>query len=223
MAQGITRRLTNKTPALILVAFAALVINLPMAHSAYYGWRLDRDGVETAATVVDTRRVPPDAEDGKYVVEFRFDSDIDPEQKVWFAQVDEATYDRAEADAEIGVRVLPSRPATYEADGQEKGSLPWVITLLGNGMLIGIALVYWRFRPSGKQLHLVAVADVERCKPLASIERLEDGRYVVCGEVSEIEDDAIVLDLGEQTVRVELDGHANEVGYQQPARVVGRP
>lgn len=217
-----TRRLTDRTPALLLVAFAALVINLPLAHSAYYGWRLDRGGVETVAAVVDTRRVPP-GEDGDYVVEFRFDIGIDPEQKVWFAQVDAATYDRAEADAEIGVRVLPSRPATHEADGQEKGSLPWVVTLLGNAMLIGIAWVYWRFRPSGRQLHLVAVADVERCKPQSSIERLEDGRYVVCGEVSEIEGDAIVLDLGEQTVRVELDGHANEVGYQQPARVVGRP
>ena len=159
------------------------MINLPLAHSSYYGWRLDRDGVDTVATVVDTRRVPPDAEDGKYVVEFRFDADLDPEQKVWFAQVDAATYDRAAADAEIGVRVLPDRPGTYEADGQEKGSLPWVITLIGDVLLFGLAFLYWRFRPTGKQLHLVAVADVERCKPLASIERLDDGRYVVCGEV----------------------------------------
>ncbi len=222
MAQGLTRRLTNKKSAAFLVALAVLVINLPLAHSGYYGWRLDRSGVETVATVIDTRRVPPDDEDGKYVVEFRFDADLDPEQRVWFAQVDEATYDAAEADAVIGVRMLPERPATYEADGQEKGSLPWLITLIGDLMLFGFAFLYWRFRPSGRQLHLVAVADVERCKPLASIELLEDGRYVVCGEVSELEDDAIVLDLGDQTVRVELDGHVNTVGYQQPARVIGR-
>lgn len=223
MAKALSRKLTGKRPALFLVAFAALVINLPLAHSSYYGWRLDRDGVETAATVVDTRRVPPDVEDGDYVVEFRFDRDIDDEQKVWFAQVDADAYARAEADAVIDVRVLPDRPATYEADGQEKGSLPWLITLLGDLMLLGIAFVYWRFRPNGKQLYLVATADVERCKPKASIERLDDGSFVVCGEVIEIEDDVIVLDLGDQTVRVELDGHANDVGYQQPAKVVGRP
>ncbi len=227
MAQGLTRRLTGRTPALFLVAFAALVINLPLAHSSYYGWRLDRDGVETVATVVETRRVPPadppDDEGGKRVVEFRFDADLDPEQRVWFAQVDADSYDRAEETAEIDVRMLPARPATYRADGQEQGSLPWVITLIGDVMLLGVAFVYWRFRPSGNQLHLVATADVERCKPVASIERLEDGSYVVCGEVSEIEDDAIVLDLGDQTVRILLDGHANEVGYQQPAKVLGRP
>ena len=217
-----TRRLANKKSAVFLVALAAVVINLPLAHSSYYGWRLERDGMETVATVVDTRRVPPDDEDGKYVVEFRFDQDLDPEQKVWFAQVDEATYDAAEADAVIGVRMLPDRPATYQADGQEKGSLPWVITLIGDLMLFGIAFLYWRFRPAGRQLNLVAVADVERCKPLASIEVLDDGRYVVCGEISEIEDGAIVLEVGDQTVRVELDGHANDVGYQQPARVIGR-
>ncbi len=69
----------------------------------------------------------------------------------------------------------------------------------------------------------MATADVELCKPIVSIEKLKDGSYVVCGEVSGIEDDAIELDLGDQTVRVELDGHANPVGYQQPARVIGRP
>lgn len=217
-----TRRLATKKSAVFLVALAAVVINLPLAHSSYYGWRLERDGVETVATVVDTRRVPPDDEDGKYVVEFRFDEDLDPEQKVWFAQVDEATYDQAEADAVIAVRMLPDRPATYEAEGQEKGSLPWVITLIGDLMLFAIAFLYWRFGPAGRQLNLVAVADVERCKPLASIEVLEDGRYVVCGEVSGIEDGAIVLEVGDQTVRIELDGHANDVGYQQPARVIGR-
>jgi hypothetical protein len=207
---------------MILVAIAAVVINLPIAHSSWYGWRLDRDGVSTEATVVETRRVPPDF-DGSHIVEFRFDRELDPEQKVWFAEVDEATYERARAEDLIGVRVLPGRPATYEADGQRKGVLPWVITLLGDLMLVGVALLYWRTRPSGEQLRLVATADVERCKPLASIERLDDGRYVVCGEVSGIEDDAILLDLGDQTVRVELDGHANPVGYQQPARVTGRP
>jgi len=221
VAQGLTRRLTGRRTAVVLVVFAALVINLPIAHSTWYGWRLDRDGVQTEATVVETRRVPPDSD--KYYVEFRLDPELDPEQREWVAQVDADTYDRARADERIGVRVLPGRPSTYEADGQQTGSLLWVITLLGDLMLLGMALLYWRSRPSGAQLSLVATADVERCKPVASIERLKDGSFVVCGEVSGIEDDAVVLDLGDQTVRVELDGHANPVGYQQPARVTGRP
>lgn len=222
MATRLTRGLTGRRGALALVVLAAVVINLPMVHSSWYAWRLDRDGVRTEATVVDTRQVPPEG-DGKNVVEFRFDRVLDPGQRVWFAHVDEATYDAAEADERIGVRVLPARPATHETDGQEKSSLPWVITLLGDVMLLGIALLYWRTRPSGAELRLVATADVERCKPKPSIERLDDGSYVVCGEVCGIDDDAIVLEVGEHTVRVELDGHSNQVGYQQPARVTGRP
>lgn len=222
MAQGLTRRLTNRRTAAVLVVFAAIVINLPLAHSTWFGWRLDRDGVETEATVVETRRVPPDA-DGRYYVEFRLSRELDPEQREWVAQVDADTFERARADERIGVRVLPDRPSEYETDGQQKSSVLWLITLLGDVMLVGMALLYWRTRPSGAQLHLVATADVERCKPIASLEKLKDGTFVVCGEVSGIEDDAIVLDLGDQTVRVELDGHANPVGYQQPARVTGRP
>ena len=223
VARRLTNRLSNRRSALVLVLLAAVVINLPIVHSTWYAWRLDRAGVETQATVVDTQRVPPD-EDGRYVVEFRFDRTLDPEQRVWFAQVDEDTYDAARADETIGARMLPARPGTYEVDGQQRSSLPWIITLLGDVMLLGIALLYWRTRPTpGLELRLVATADVERCKPKASLERLEDGSYVVCGEVSGIEDDAIVLDVGEQSVRVELAGYANPVGYQQPARVTGRP
>lgn len=217
------RRLTHRRSAVVLVVLAAVVINLPIAHSTWYAWRLDRNGVETEATVVDTHRVPPDGGD-KYVVEFRFVRELDPSQEVWFAQVDEATYDSARTDETVEARMLPERPGTYEVDGQQQSALPWVITLLGDVMLLGVALLYWRTRPTpGLDLRLVATADVERCKPRSSIELLEDGSYVVCGEVSGIEDDAIVLDLGDQSVRVELDGHANPVGYQQPARVTGRP
>lgn len=223
MAPDLTRRITGPKTAVFLVVLAALVINLPLAHGAYYGWRLDRDGVDTRAVVVDTRLVPEDAEDPEHVVEFRFDRDLDPEQRTWFADVDPDTYERAEADGRLAVRVLPDRPATHEAEGQQSGSLPLVITLLGDLMLLGVAVLYWRFRPTGRDLHLLATADVERCKPGVVVERRDDGLYVVCGDVREIEDGRIVLDLGDQVAHVDLDGHLNEVGYQQPARVVGRP
>jgi hypothetical protein len=121
------------------------------------------------------------------------------------------------------VRVLPDRPGTHEVDGQHESRLPWVITLLGDAMLLAIGLVLWRARPRDTQLRLVATGDVQRCRPAADIELLDDGSYVVRGEVSGIEDDAIVLDVGDRTVRVELAGHANPVGYQQPARVTARP
>jgi len=136
VAQGLTRRLTNRRTAAVLVVFAAIVINLPLAHSTWFGWRLDRDGVDTEATVVETRRVPPDA-DGRYYVEFRLSRELDPEQREWVAQVDADTFERARADERIGVRVLPDRPSEYETDGQQKSSVLWLITLLGDVMLVG--------------------------------------------------------------------------------------
>ena len=219
MAGGLRPGVTSRKGAAVLVALGAVVINLPLAHSAYYDWRLGRDGVRTPATVVETYE---SADGDDHFVRFRLDPRLDPEQDEWVAQVDEGGYDRARSTQEIDVRVLPDRPGTYEADGQQDSAMPWVITLVGDLMLLGIAVLYWRARPADTQLRLVATADVERCRPRASLERLDDGTYVVCGDVSGIEDDAIVIDVGDRSVRVELDGHANPVGYQQPARVVGR-
>ena len=119
--------------------------------------------------------------------------------------------------------MLPDRPATYEAEGQEQGLAAWVITLLGDLMLLGIVFALLAAPTAGQPAAPGGHRRRRALQAARSIERLEDGSYVVCGEVSEIEDDAIVLDLGDHTVRVELDGHANPVGYQQPARVIGRP
>ena len=45
---------------------------------------------------------------------------------------------------------------------------------------------------------------------------------LVRGEVQDLADGEVLLDLGNRTVRVLLDGHANPVGYQQPAQVRAR-
>lgn len=39
------------------------------------------------------------------------------------------------------------------------------------------------------------------------------------GDVLELGEGVVVLDLGDRTLRVDLDGHRNPVGYQQPAQV----
>jgi hypothetical protein len=44
----------------------------------------------------------------------------------------------------------------------------------------------------------------------------------VRGEVAEIAEDRIVLEVGNRRVAVLLDGHTNPVGHQQPAQVRGR-
>ena len=54
------------------------------------------------------------------------------------------------------------------------------------------------------------------------IEQVEGSLYLVRGDVVEMDEREVVLDAGLREVVVVLDGHANPVGYQQPAQVRGR-
>lgn len=199
-----------------------VVINLQMLHSSYLSWQLGRSGVEVAAAVTDTGVLSPD-DDPSYVVQFRFDDELDPEQRSWSAQVDQATYDEAVETELVGVRVLPDNPSAYEVTGQVGSRLGLVITLFADVVLVGLVMLLWRYRgPGNEELRLVATEDVTRAKPGSGIDRLGADGYAVVGEVVAIDDDGLVLDLGDRQVRVDLAGHANPVGYQQPARVIGR-
>jgi hypothetical protein len=56
-----------------------------------------------------------------------------------------------------------------------------------------------------------------------ALEKTEGDLYLIRGEVTDVEEDEIVLDLGERSVRVLLDGHLNPVADRQPAQVRGPP
>ena len=68
----------------------------------------------------------------------------------------------------------------------------------------------------------MATEDVQHAEPGSTLERLDGATYLVEGQVVVIEPDLLVLDLGDRRVRVDLAGHHNPVGYQQPARVRAR-
>ena len=138
--------------------------------------------------------------------------------------VSRATYDEAVASEQLEVRVLPDSPSRFRVEGQDTSNLVLGLTVGADLVLLGIALLTWRFggtlgrRPD---LRMVATDDVQRCKPGAGLEQVGD-LWVAKGEVVEKTDDTVVLDLGDRRVVVELAGFANSVGYQQPAQVVGR-
>lgn len=206
----------------LLIVLLVAVINLPMVHSAWIGWRLDRSGVERTVEVVSTD-VLGSGEDAGHFVSFRYPEDVDPEQRAWSARVEPAAHDAAQESGQIEVRHLPDDPAAYDVAGAAPNRGGLVITLLADAVLLVVLVMAWRLgggrrRPS---LRMVAIEDVTRCPPGASVERIEGLLYLVSGEVSGISDDEIVLDVGDRDVRVVLDGHANPVGYQQPAKVRG--
>ena len=121
------------------------------------------------------------------------------------------------------MRVLKDDPSAYTAEGQVDSNTILVMTLIADVLLVVTALLLWRVggrrRP---QLRAIAVADVERCPPGAALDRIEGQTYLIRGEVSSIEPGQIVLELGDRSVLVYLDGHHSSVGHQQPAEVRGR-
>jgi hypothetical protein len=207
------RRITQ----VLLVVLFALIINLPLAHSTYTDWRIDHHGEQVSATVTDHR-----ANGSEHLLQFTLPGDIDPDATSWTVEVDEATYDAAVRTGRLDVRVLRDNPAAWHAAGEQGGHVALGITIFADLALLACILLLVRYggrlRP---ELRLVAVEDVVRCPPGAVLDRVDGVVYVVCGEVAEIGDDEIVLEVGERRVRVYLDGHANPVGHQQPAKVIG--
>lgn len=213
----------SRRGGILLLIVLALVINLPVLHGAWTAWQLDRDGVDVTAEVSDDEIVGPEGERA-YLVSFTYPADLDPEQRTWTVQVTEAAYDDAIATREISVEVLSDEPATFRVAGQVTSGMVLVITLMGDAILVAIALLVWRFGGSLRRrpdLRMVATRDVQRCQPGADLEQVGD-LWVASGEVVQKTDHTVVLDLGDRRVVVELDGFASSVGYQQPAQAVGR-
>lgn len=208
---------------LLLVAVVLLMVNLPLAHSTWLRWQVERSGVEVTARVVADA-----VQDGRSYVGFELPEEVDGEQlaegdRGWTVQVGDDVRAEAVAAGEIDVRVLPERPSSYAVDGEVRGSGALVVTAVADVLLLAGGLLLWRYRRRAHpELRLVAGGDVERCPPGAVLERLEGDEYVVAGEVESIADDRVVLQVDGRRVVVELDGHHNPVGHQQSARVRGR-
>ena len=137
-------------------------------------------------------------------------------------RVDEATCDDAVATRQVQVRVLPGSSTVWRVEGETRSNLGLVITVVADLSLLVLVLLLLRFGSRLRQeMVLVAAEDLERCPPGSVLDQVDGLRFVVCGEVEVIEDDAVVLDLGDRRVRVVLDGRPDPAGYQQPVRATG--
>jgi len=202
----------------LLIAFIAFVINFPLAHSTYLRWQVERSGVDVVAEVTETREVG-----GDLLVVFTVPGDgrREPFENA-VAEVDAATYDRARRTQELEVRVLRDDGGAFIVEGQVTTRLGLGITVVADLFLVAMVVFMLRFRAVMRvELVLRATEDLERCPPGSQLDRISELRYVVRGEVTELGDDQVVLDLGDRRVRVLLDGYANPAGYQQPVRAVG--
>jgi len=128
------------------VVLVVVLINLPVAHSTWLDWRLDRYGTDAVAVVTGTAALGPD-DDLRYGVEFLFGADIDPDRRLpnVSVRVDRSAYDSAVGTDRVQVRVLPDRPSVFEVDGQVRSRLVWVLTGLADAAVAGFAVLLWRF------------------------------------------------------------------------------
>ena len=215
----------------LLYAMLVPVINLPMAQSLATQHRLDVDGVDVEATVVE-RTLGGSADAPSYYLTARLPADVvdDSGASIVSAPVDRATYDAADDSGTVEVRVLPSRPATaYRFDGEQHSRLGLWITLGADVLLAGLVLLIWRtgrYR-GGEVLRIEATADVAFADgaaegPTAGGD-LADDELRVTGVVLEASADEVLLDLGDRVAHVILDGHGClvDVGASGVAR--GRP
>jgi len=137
-------------------------------------------------------------------------------------RVDEETYDAAVDTGRVEVRVLPGSSTVWQVVCEAESDLALVITVIADAFLLVLVLLLVRYGGRLRQdMVLVATEDLERCPPGSVLDQVGRLRFVVCGEVEQIEEDAVVLDLGDRRVRVILDGHHNPAGYQQPVRATG--
>lgn len=193
----------------------AVVVNLPLVHSTWTGAKVERSGEDVTAAVVDHQA--PDW------LSFRFAEEVDPDQRTWSVEVDDATYDAAVTTGRLEVRVLDGDPSAHRVDGAVESRVPLVVTAVADAVLLLLVLLVWRFGGRLRSsLRAIALADVERCKPEILLERLQAEDYLVRGEVLEVGPDRVVIDLGNRTIEVLLDGHRNPVGHQQSAEVRAR-
>lgn len=131
----------RRTGALLLVVL--LLVHVPLVHSTWLRWRVERSGVDVVAQLVDRS-----GEGGRYSVGFELPAAVDgsplgEDERRWSAEVSETAYDAAVAAGSIGVRVLADRPSAYEVDGQVRGPGVWLLPL-GLDALVLLGLVLWR-------------------------------------------------------------------------------
>ena len=202
-----TRRLKN----VLLGGLVVVMINLPFVHSSWQQHRIDRDGVDVAGTVTDHEE-----DDGQQSVTFVVADTDDQPGFTGTVRVDEVTYDDAVATRQVQVRVLPGSSTVWRVEGETRSNVGLVITVVADLSLLVLVLLLLRFGSRLRQeMVLVATEDLERCPPGSVLDQVDGLRFVVCGEVEVIEDDAVILDLGDRRVRVVL------AGYQQPVRATG--
>lgn len=210
---------TARGRRLLFVALIVALLAFPLVSSLGTRARIERSGTDVTATVVETPR-----RGDAYLVGFRLPEDIDPDQRLYSAEVDRATYDQAVDTEQIEVRVLEDRPSAHRVEGAIESNTQYVV--MGAGILLVLVVGLWWAR-TGRRRPTVRIRAVGPLEPADPSETGTLGRtagedvYEAVGTVVAADDAEVILDVGERHVVVVLSGHPNPVPPGSPARARG--
>lgn len=207
----------------LCLIIVTLLINLPIANTAWVRYQVSHSGVETTATVERAEGVPAD-DPGAWFLLYSLPEDVDPERRQFNTEVDKETYEEALASNRVRVTYLEDNPGAHVVEGQVTRRFGLVMVALADVVLLLMGLLYlFLGRRQNLPLQLLATADVRRCRPSWTLTKLDHDEYVATGEIVDVADDAIVLETeGGRRVRLVLADQRNDVGFQQPAEIRGR-
>lgn len=120
------------------VVLVVVLVNLPWVNEAWVSHRLDSSGRDVTARVVGHSSLK-----GTNLIKYRLPRSADPQQKSWSARIDDAEYHRAVAAGRIRVRVVPGSPAESRPVGEVGSALYAVAAIVGDSILVLVALAVW--------------------------------------------------------------------------------
>lgn len=123
----------------MLLLFVLFLVNLPLVSQHLTERKLDQQGRDVVATVLDGRRV-----NDHPFLDYRLPASVDPHGTRYSAQVDDATFEHATASHELAVRVVPGEPGTNRPVGTTSSHTFLVVAVLGDVVLLAIAVLWWR-------------------------------------------------------------------------------
>jgi hypothetical protein len=207
-----------RTRRLLFVVVMLFVLTFPLVNVLLTRARVDRDGVDVSAAVVEAVH-----DDGRYLVSFRLPESVDPDQETYAAVVGRATYDVARTTKKVEVRVLEGEPRHHHVEGEIYSKEPWIFTLVGDAVVLLVGLWWVKVGRRRPNLRLLAMRDLEAApddEPTGLVK--ESGEvYVAVGPLSAAEGSSVTIELEDRVVVVRLNGHDNHVAVGARGRAWG--
>jgi hypothetical protein len=122
----------------LVLVIAVLLVNLPAVHEAWTDHRINVDGRDVEAVVLEARTI-----NGRHLVDYRLPDDVDPAGNRFSASVDDPTYELARETDRLAVRVIPGRPGANRPDGEVTNSLLVVAAVSADVILLLIGGLWW--------------------------------------------------------------------------------